>query len=427
MKPKKQRVRSAPTPLSADHPAEFLREGGDLGLFLQDFPTGREAQVVWTMIRRQALAAAMRREAGDEPLFRVRRVSIRGVPLYIHPSEQQHLDDNFTRGIDHLGALGYSLLRGHLLMGEHLEVRLELLKEAYEDLIAGVIGAREEGLAYPDWLYRERARLLFWDALGLLHQVSEQFASLFDARRRWLGGEGDLGELMVRIEVQAWKVIHSPAFASATTWRRMLGMPPDREGAAALTDGQRQLLRDLQRKTELLVMANVGELRRVWTRDLHRAATRYKHSFPILSVSHGLVWLGENEATRADVGRLVRNDALVIVDFDQASGRLDELVVPMTIGGIELLFDAVLAALRVANLLVSALLQSAEHESRRVMVIHPVAQADEGASVDDVLGLLAAYTGIPELIQSADGPNAKAASRSQIEAAARRTRTQRPL
>lgn len=28
--------------------------------------------------------------------------------------EHQHLNDNFTRGIDHLGAVGYSLLRGHL-------------------------------------------------------------------------------------------------------------------------------------------------------------------------------------------------------------------------------------------------------------------------------------------------------------------------
>lgn len=302
MKPKRQARRTAPAPPGTDDPVSYLREGGDLGLFPDGFPTDRGMQVAWTMVRRQALTEAMHRH-GDEPLIRVRRVPIRGEPLHVNGSDSQHVDDNFTRGVDRLGALGYSLLRGQLLIQEHLDLRLELLKEAYEDLIAGVVGAREQGLAHPDWLYRERARLIFWDALGLLHQVSEQLASLFEARQRWRRGDGDLGNLMVTTEVQGWKTIHSAAFGSAATWRGLLGIPPDRTAAGALSHDQRQLLADLQKKTELLVMANVGQLREVWTRDLHRAATRYKHSYPILSVSHGLVWLGEDELTRADVRR----------------------------------------------------------------------------------------------------------------------------
>jgi hypothetical protein len=421
MKPRRQAQRIAPALSRTDEPVSYLGEGGDLGLFPDGFPTDRAAQVMWTLMRRQVLAEAMHRHAGDEPLIRVRRVPIRGQALHVHESDSQHVDDNFTRGIDRLGALGYSLLRGHLLIQEHLDLRLELLKEAYEDLIAGVVGAREQGLAHPDWLYRERARLIFWDALGLLHQVSEQLASLFEARQRWRRGDGDLGELMVKTEVQGWKTIHSAAFGSAATWRRLVGIPPDRKAAAALSDGQRQLLSDLQRKTELLIMANVGQLRQVWTRDLHRAATRYKHSFPILSVSHGLVWLGEDEETRADVRRLVKDSALVIADSD-ANGRLEQLVVPVTIGGIEVLFDAVLAAVRVASVLVFSLLQSAEHASGRVLILHPLAQATDTASHEDVVRLMAAYTRTPELLESVEDESAKIQSRLLIEAAARRTR-----
>lgn len=398
-----------------------LRDGGDLRLFPPDFPSDREAQILWSATRRQILADAMRRQAGDEALFRISRVAVSGEAAHF-PAGHDHTGDSFARGTERLGALGYSLLRGQLLIAQHLEIRLELLEGAYEDLIAGVIGAREEGLQRADWLFRERARLIFWDGIGLLHQVSEQLASLFDARRRWLDGEGDLGDLLIRSEIAGWKVIASPAFGSPRTWRKVLGIPPNPKAVAKLTAEQRELLADLQKRTEVLVLANIRSLRQVWTRDLHRAATRYKHSYPVLSGTHGLVWLGEDPATRARVGRLVRNGALLIADHDPASGSTEELVIPVTIGGIEVLFDAIRAAMRVASMLVFSVLNLGENPSGRTVVFHPVARASVPASDEQVLGLLTAYTGSSDIFASLEPISKQAASRAQIEAASRRVR-----
>jgi hypothetical protein len=256
----------------------YLRDGGDLGLFLDGFPTDRGSQVMWTVIRRKALADALYRHADSEPLIRVRRVAVSGVPLHLHSSGAQHVDDHFTRGIDRLGPLGYSLLRGHHLANEHAEARLEALSDVYEDLIAGVIGAREDAVQRPDWLYRERACLVFWDVLGMLHQETDKLAALFSAWQLWLGAQGDLGEVIVRMSVQGWKVIHSSPFGSRAVWRRVLGVPPEREGMAGLSVDQRRSLSALIDQTEALFMNDVQLLRRIWTRDLHRAATRYKHS-----------------------------------------------------------------------------------------------------------------------------------------------------
>lgn len=83
---------------------------------------------------------------------------------------------------------------------------------------------------------------------------------------------------------------------------------------------------------------------------------------------------------------------------------------------------SVMAAVRVANLLVSAILDSAEHVSGRVLILHPLAQATEGASREDVMRLMAAYTDTPELLESIEGLSANMQLRLLIEAAARRTR-----
>lgn len=420
-KPRRLPPQPARSPEEEEEQARYLREGGDLGIFSEGFPADVGAGIMWTLMKRQSMAAAMWRAHGAEPLIKVRRVPLKGVPRHLHGSDAQHTDDHFTRGVERLGPLGYSLLRGQLLIQQHLMLRAELLRNAYEDLIAGVIGARADLVDQSDWLYRERARLIFWDALGVLHQVSEQVAVLFDARQRWIRGDGDLGELIIRSEVQGWKTIQGSGFASRVSWCRLIGMPANSKAKASLSRDQSTLLQTIQDRTEMLLMADVNLLRAVWSRDLHRAATRYKHSYPIISASHGVVWFGEDESTQADIRRLVKGGALVVADASQ-DGTIEELVIPVTIGGIEHLFGAIVAALHVAAVLVDATLQAAEHVSRRVLVVHPVLYRTGAVRMHDVMSLMAAYTASPDLLDVEADTAAQEESRRSIEAAARRLR-----
>lgn len=395
----------------------YLREGGTLDLFPVDFPAGTEAGVAWTFMKREAMSRALW-DNGPASIVPVTRIRADGPPRHFHPGEDDHEEPHQSRAIAKLGPLGYSLLRGQLSIIDHLYERFSILRSTYDDQIAGVIGARAEGIDPPDLVYKKKARLIFWDAIGLLHVVSEQFAALYSCLKSW-DGKGDLGELMVRAEVQAWKVIQSEDFGSREEWARLLGIPGADEAREGLAPDQVKLLNFLQKSTLQVLMINVTSLRRVWSRDLHRVATRYKHSYPILDSGFGHVWLGNDQA---ETRRLVENGALVVLDTT-AKGEIDELIVPVSIGGIDVLFEAILYALRVGEILVNIALSGAEHPTGRVFVVHRRVLESGKVPLEQLNELIAAYTGAPPISpEELEGQLHKRGDAARIAMAAQRLR-----
>jgi len=394
----------------------YYRDGGDLTLFNYDQPSDPGLEMWFVDSRRLSLARSMRAlaDADGEPLFRVRRVPIGvGTPLHVHPGDRDHRDDSFGRGIERLGPLTFSLLRGQLLIGEHEGRRLSDLMRQYDDLIFGVLGARQAGAEDSDWLFREQAHLVMWDGIGLLHQISERLAILFHAVQ---SRSPEMGERMVTSRVQPWRVLQSPPFASPRVWRRILGIPGKKASLARLTDEQKDQVRSIHEQTEGLVREDVRLVRQVWTERLHRAATRLKHSTPALNISFGLVWLGDDPKTQADIRGLAERGGLVLADAGK-SGALEQLIVPATIGSIEVLFSAIGAAHRTVHMLVHSVLEAAESANGSMLTIHPGVPLPQLMPQEEFEHLLTDYTNSPDVHPAVAPAIHKASSRAAIERA----------
>jgi len=405
--------------------AEYIRQGGTLDFFGPDHPRTRdEWGIMWSLMKRGELARAQREANAGQPMIEVRRVLIEGAPSHFHPGEPEHERDYFVRGRKNLGELGHSLLRStHWLMANHLFRRQEALRNAYEDLVAGALGAHTDSVPDGDAIYKDRAPLFFWDALGLLHQVSEQLAVLFDARRAWRSQGGDLGERILNSGATAESVIvRSPDFRSDNVWKDVLGLPIPKAAREGLGPERWRALDTVLKDSLAEFMWDVDVLTRVWNEDLFRVSNKYKHAYPILVPDFGSVWLGVAPEERDGNRKFIEDGALVVADTDDR-GRKVELVAAVRIGGIENLFLAIECARWLGLALIETLLQRGERESARAFFPHHRTVEKRKLPPALLADLEEAYVGPPGLARGALQNLATTDEATErVEVAARRLR-----
>lgn len=347
---------------------------------------------MWSDIRRRELAGAVHR--GGAPYFRVIATPIDRNPIHIHgPHLGTHEDDHFDRGLRTYGPLGYTLLRGQRVMLPEQWRRASDLHDQYERLIREMAAARVEGLADPTLAYVDGSRLVFWETLGLLLAVSEQLAVLISGINDWEGRRRDLGQAILDGEAQPHRVFANSSFASEEWWRKHLHLRRSYRKVPGLSSRQRELLRTLSEESLRWTMQGVGNLRNTWNEDLHRVAVRYKHSFTLLSASHGVVWSNGEQTAKGDlIGEISTTGGLLVADTSTRGGAPVQLAVEVTIGGMEVLLTTVVEAISLTEALVQALLQRAEHATGLVMPYHAIT-ANPGTG-DEIHELYAIFAGV---------------------------------
>lgn len=424
-------MKSDSTPNTADREADASvpheRHGlgnRNVGARLSEFfpdgsPRDPNFLAIWSRIRREALGGAVRR--GGAPYFRVFETMIEGTPVHIHgPDRDPHDQDHFVRGLQTYGALGYGLLRGQLVVLPEQWRRSRELHERYGALIEEMAAAHAQGVPDPALAYVEGSRLIFWEALGFLLSVSEQLAVLVLGLNDWEGEQKDIGEAIVRRRTQPYRVFDESFFTSESWWRRQLQLYEDYDDVPDLSARQRELLCALSAESMEWVRMAVADLHNTWNVELHRVATRYKHSFTLLSASHGVAWPSGEQTAHGDlIGELQSNGALIVADPPKKGGPPVQLAVEVTIGGIEVLLVAVVEAVALTEALVSALLKRVEHVTGRVLPIHPFTINPE-ATKKDLLELAVIFSGMSQDVwrQSADEEVAKMRRHQAIRDAA---------
>lgn len=369
--------------------------GAPLHEFFPDgLPTDPALQVAWAQIRRRGLAGAVLR--GGPPYFRVIETPIEGTPIHVHePDRKPHDADHFARGFNALGALGYTLLRGQRIVLPEQWQRSGDLYERYDRLVDEMGAARAKRVPEHSAAYVEGSRLLFWEALGLLLSVSEQLAVLVSAVNEWAGQGKDLGRAILEGEAQPHRVFANPSFASEAWWRRHLNLRRSYRNPPSLSGRQRELLRTLSDESLRLTMQGVTNLRGTWNEQLHRVAVRYKHSFTLISASHGVAWSnGERTLTGDLIAEIYASGGLLVADSPVRGGAPVQLAVEVTIGGMDILLTAVAEAIALTEALVFALVQGAEHGRDLVMPYHR-ASVNPG-TVEEIYELYAMFAGMTQ-------------------------------
>ena len=162
------------------------------------------------------------------------------------------------------------------------------------------------------------------------------------------------------------------------------------------------------------VQTGLNDLRRVWSADLHRVAIRYKHSYPLLSGSYGVLFGGATAADSATVRDLYAAGALFVAD-KAPDGSVEQVGVDVTIGGTDLLLSATEHAIALVRLLVASVLERAEHKVSRVLSIHPL--VDLEVDQEDLRELVLAFYDDPSMAMGFESESFKRLERAKLELA----------
>jgi hypothetical protein len=292
--------------------------------------------------------------AGRSPIAVTRtRIVGPGVHICIDPRHAHDDRDALGRTNGMFGNLGAGLLRGAHITRHHQLERLASLKRRHDEVVARFDLPDND----PDRLpARLAGPLLMWDTVGLLLQVSEHLAVLVKTIERtkdWTR----FGEELVRAGEQPFKVMNNAPFVTRNWWIETLGLTA--ELPAQLSQDSVDLLRALRRECRALVMEDVETLRVLWTRELHRVATRHKHAYSYVLPRDGTAWLAADD-TLESLAERVERGSLFVIDQGQ-DGDLYQLELPLTGPAMEALFLGSRAAIDLGYLLKMALSTRAEY------------------------------------------------------------------
>lgn len=301
--------------------------------------------------------------AGRSPIVVTRtRIAGPGVHVCIDPRHQHDDRDALGRTNGMFGKLGAGLLRGAHITRHYQAGRLASLKWRHGEVVARLDLPDND----PDRLpVRLAGPLLMWDAVGLLLQVSEHLAVLVKTIERtkdWTR----FGEELVGAGEQPFKVMNNAPFVTRNWWIETLGLTA--ELPAPLSQDSVNLLRALRSECRALVMEDVQTLRTLWTRELHRVATRHKPAYSYVLPRDGTAWLASDD-TLESLAERVERGSLFVIDQGQG-GDLFQLEMPLTGPAMEALFIGICAAIDLAYLLKMALSTRAEH-GQPFTLLHP--------------------------------------------------------
>ncbi len=393
--------------------------------FPPTLPDFSGAEIVWSGMRRGALKWAVRRRG--RPYVRVESSPLQGQPVHVHGSQAlEHDEDHFERGMRAYGPLGYSILRSHAVVSAHLRHRIDGLVQQYELLVGRMMAARTAALSNYDEEYVIQSRLVFWDALGSMLMACENVMALFFAVNDYEGRRVDLGESLVkRRDVAPHRVLESGSFQHYDWWYRHLDLGGAKGRGLDLAARQKAQVDFVARTSRALVREALDDIANTWTADLHRVATRQKHGLTLIDPTHGAAWATEilGDGT-PHIGQDYVDSALFVIDAND--GPPSQFVVPISIGGLEVLLDSARGTVALWESLVAALIQKAENPTGRVFPA--VARYDSNLmpdhlkpNNDEIITLLALISGLsPEyLISGADHLARKSAATAAIDDAFR--------
>lgn len=275
--------------------------------------------------------------AGQQKLGIV-QVTRSGIPVHLahhHESDEEaEAHEGFMRrGIDGLGAVGFSIMRTEQTKQDRRDRRLELLLSEWHQLDREQAVASDRGFDLQGGFRRKERNLLVWEAMGFCSEVCENLAAAVECYAEHLKTSVDFGDAFMKWEAPAYRTFASAPFTDLDWWKQRLWLDPASAASAQATLPTELWLTyaALADETASHVERVTKRISAVYDQQFHRVAQRRKHAGTYVDYLHGLIWYPGNPTRRKVVREMFDDGAFAVLDRDH------QLVVP----GDERAFDLV--------------------------------------------------------------------------------------
>lgn len=270
-----------------------------------------------------------KKEVAAQSKLGIVQVTRSGLPVHLahhHESEAEaEVHEGFMRrGIDGLGALGFSILRTEQSKHDRRERRLELLRSEWETLDREEALAKAHGFSLQGGFRRKERNLLVWEAMGFCSEVCENLAAAVECYAKHLDSSVDFGEAFMSWEAPAYRTFTGQPFTDLDWWKQRLWLDASSSASAQATLPAEMwsVYSALVDETALQVERVTGKITAVYDQQFHRVAQRRKHAATYVDYLHGLIWYPGNPARRRVVRQMFDDGAFAVLDRDH------QLVVP---------------------------------------------------------------------------------------------------